>query len=106
MMTASDIMTDTLTDAIMKRTTGHAGMKMNVAFGIMTGGNGMMRAGIMIEMTGAMTGRMTAILSGKGRNAPQEKIDHPGIKLIKRSLKPTTQLFLITRICCRPIISE
>ncbi len=78
-MTGSDTMTDMLTDGITKRTTGHAGTKMNVAAGIMTGGNGMMRVGIMIEMTGAMTGRMTAILSGKGRNAPQEKIDHPGI---------------------------
>ena len=79
-MTGSVTMNDTLTNAITRKITGHAGMKTNVAVGIMTGGNGMMRADIMTVMIGAMISRTTVILSGKGRNAHQEKIDHPGIK--------------------------
>ncbi len=79
-MTGSVTMNDTLTNAITRRITGHADMKRNVAVGIMTGGNGMMRADIMTVMIGAMISRTTVILSEKGRNAHQEKIDHPGIK--------------------------
>merc|ERR1719354_70569 len=56
-MTGSVTMNDTLTNAITRKITGHAGMKTNVAVGIMTGGNGMMRADIMTEMIEAMISR-------------------------------------------------